>query len=241
MFARLNLHIGAALNCCPPLRLPLEGAARRTEGILLKNKYSALRHTSSVSQARHLLLKDKANIAVSSAVLLNAANEIRHKKNVDIRESKSNTDVAVQIDIIPQGYIFGKNVCFWSSYPLLNELCRCKRSSVFCARLRLRIFCFKRFSIIDRTPKLHEPVQYSCFCFKAKFKNNFKTYEPILRNSVFIHERVFHKGEVRPEERLKNEFRRQKNETETQKRIIIAALHDNGIRSGDSVNCCRTQ
>ena len=31
-------------------------------------------------------------------------------------------------------------------------------------------FCFKRFSIIDRTPKLHEPVQYSSFCVKAKFK-----------------------------------------------------------------------
>ena len=139
----------------------------------------------------------------------------------------------MQIDIIPQGYIFGKNVCFWSSYPLLNELCRCKRSSVFCARLRLRIFCFKRFSILDRTPKLHEPVQYSSFCFKAKFKNNFKTYEPILQNLVFIHERVSHKGEVRPEERLKNEFRRQKNETETQKRIVIAAMHDNGVR------CCR--
>ena len=28
----------------------------------------------------------------------------------------------------------------------------------------------------------------------------------------------------------KNEFRRQKNETETQKRIIIVAVHDNGIR-----------
>lgn len=31
-----------------------------------------------------------------------------------------------------------------------------------------------------------------------------------MRNSVFIHERVSHKGEVRPERRLKNEFRRQK-------------------------------
>ena len=31
-----------------------------------------------------------------------------------------------------------------------------------------------------------------------------------MRDLVFIHERVFHKGEVRPEERLKNEFRRQK-------------------------------
>ena len=62
MFARLNLNNVAALNCCQPLRLPLEGAVRRTDGILLKNKYSALRHTSSVSQARHLLLKEKANL-----------------------------------------------------------------------------------------------------------------------------------------------------------------------------------
>ena len=69
VFARLNLHIGAALNCCPPLRFPLEGAARRTEGILLKNKYSALRHTSSVSQARHLLLKEKAIFYCQQCVL----------------------------------------------------------------------------------------------------------------------------------------------------------------------------
>ena len=52
--------------------------------------------TSSVSQARHLLLKEKASIAVSSEVLLNASDEIRRKKNVDIRGSKGYTDVATQ-------------------------------------------------------------------------------------------------------------------------------------------------
>ena len=34
-------------------------------------------------------------------------------------EFKSYIDVATQINIIPQRYIFGKNVCFWSSYPHL--------------------------------------------------------------------------------------------------------------------------
>ena len=65
----LNLHNVAAQNCRSPLGLPLEGAVHRTEGILLKNKYSALRHTSSVSQARHLLLKEKAIFYCQQCVL----------------------------------------------------------------------------------------------------------------------------------------------------------------------------
>ena len=83
----------------------------------------------------------------------------------------------------------------------LNELCRCKRSSVFCARLRLRIFCFKRFSIIDRTPKLHEPVQYSSFSVKAKFKiisklmNRFCEILSLFMRGFFIRARcVLRKG-----------------------------------------------
>lgn len=99
--------------------------------LLLPYFYIQVCHFNRVDKNQNSRLYSKPNASV-----------IRHKKNIDIRESKSNTDVAVQIDIIPQGYIFGKNVCFWSSYPLLNELCRSKRSSVFCARLRLRIFYF---------------------------------------------------------------------------------------------------
>lgn len=101
MLARLNLHIGAALNCCPPLRLPLEGAVRRTEGVPVQNKYPACGAPHPSRYARHLLIKDKANIAVSSAVLLNAADEIRHKKNIDIRGSKGYTDGATQFYISP--------------------------------------------------------------------------------------------------------------------------------------------
>ena len=63
------MHNVAAQNCRSPLGLPLEGAVRRTEGILLKNKHSALRHTSSVSQARHLLLKEKAIFYCQQCVL----------------------------------------------------------------------------------------------------------------------------------------------------------------------------
>jgi hypothetical protein len=36
-----------------------------------------------------------------------------------------------------------------------------------------------------------------------KYKFFLQICEPILQNSVFIHERVSHKGEVRPERRLK--------------------------------------
>lgn len=48
------------------------------------------------------------------------ANEIRRKKNVDIRGSKGYTDVATQFYIIPESigvyFYLGKNACFWSSY-----------------------------------------------------------------------------------------------------------------------------
>ena len=62
------------------------------------------------------------------------ANEIRRKKNVDIRGSKGYTDVATQINIIPQRYTFGKSVCFWSSYPLWNDLCSSKIGAAFFVR-----------------------------------------------------------------------------------------------------------
>ena len=51
----------AISNRCLPFRLPLEGAVRRTEGVFVKKQTFRLRHTSSVSQARHLLLKEKVN------------------------------------------------------------------------------------------------------------------------------------------------------------------------------------
>ena len=56
----------------------------------------------------------------------------------------------------------------------------------------------------------------TAFDLTKAFSSNLKLkfFEPILWNLVFIHERSFHKGEARPKERLKNEFRRQKNEEE---------------------------
>ena len=53
------------INCCYPLRLPLEGAVRRTEGILLKlHSARGTPHPSRV--ARHLLLKEKADLTDDS-------------------------------------------------------------------------------------------------------------------------------------------------------------------------------
>ena len=53
------------INCCYPLRLPLEGAVRRTEGVLLKlHSARGTPHPSRV--ARHLLLKEKADLTDDS-------------------------------------------------------------------------------------------------------------------------------------------------------------------------------
>ena len=53
------------INCYYPLRLPLEGAVRRTEGILLKlHSARGTPHPSRV--ARHLLLKEKADLTDDS-------------------------------------------------------------------------------------------------------------------------------------------------------------------------------
>ena len=53
------------------------------------------------------------------------ANEIRHKKNVDIRRSKGYTDVATQFYIIPESigvyFYLGKNACFADLIMMINN------------------------------------------------------------------------------------------------------------------------
>ena len=135
--------------------------------------------TSSVSQARHLLIKDKANIAVSSAVLLNAANEIRHKKNVDIRWPKGYTDVAKQVNNRTAGedgckvcvFIFDKNAC--SCFAYFAAICPVRKTCLAAGAMRFLCAASAAHFLFSGACVYHLSLFYGLYRTVQKLYNQF--------------------------------------------------------------------